>query len=161
MMMSLKSITANPQSVTQDITRREVLAIIPPLFSICDILDESSFQSQISPFIVTLFHLNDRGIRAALLNRLPSLTERLDKQAINSCVFEPMCTGFTDSSAALREMTLKSTLPLISRLNSVNIEKLGRYLIRLQSDSEDSIRTNTVIFISKVRIFFYLFAFPV
>jgi SCY1-like protein 1 len=162
MMMSLKSITANPQSVTQDITRREVLAIIPPLFSICDMLDESSFQSQISPFIVTLFHLNDRGIRAALLNRLPSLTERLDKQAINSCVFEPMCTGFTDSSAALREMTLKSTLPLISRLNSVNIEKLGRYLIRLQSDGEDSIRTNTVIFISKVRtIFNYLFAFPV
>lgn len=150
MMMSLKSITANPQVVTQDITRREVLAIIPPLFSICDMLDESSFQSQISPFIVTLFQLNDRGIRAALLNRLPSLTERLDKHAINSCVFEPMCTGFTDSSAALREMTLKSTLPLISSLNSVNIEKLGRYLIRLQSDSEDSIRTNTVIFISKV-----------
>jgi SCY1-like protein 1 len=116
-------------------------------------LDDTSFQSQISPFIVTLFQLNDRGIRAALLNRLPSLTDRLDKQAINSCVFEPMCTGFTDSSAALREMTLKSTLPLISKLNSVNIEKLGRYLIRLQSDSEDSIRTNTVIFISKVSFF--------
>ena len=153
MMLSLKSITSNPQAVSQDITRREVLAIIPPLFSICDMLDDTSFQSQISPFIVTLFQLNDRGIRAALLNRLPSLTDRLDKQAINSCVFEPMCTGFTDSSAALREMTLKSTLPLISKLNSVNIEKLGRYLIRLQSDSEDSIRTNTVIFISKVSFF--------
>ena len=155
MMLSLKAITGNPQAVSQDVTRREVMAIIPPLFSIGESLDDASFQSQLAPLIATLFQLNDRGIRAALLNRLPAFTARLDKQSINSCVFEPMCTGFTDSSAALRELTLKSTLPLISNLNSVNIEKLGRYLIRLQSDNEDSIRTNTVIFISKVRRNFF------
>jgi hypothetical protein len=97
-----------------------------------------------------LFQLNDRGVRAALLQRLGTFTGRLDKNAINSTVFEPMCTGFTDSSGALRELTLKSTIPLIPHLNSVNLEKLGRYLVRLQSDPENSIRTNTVIFISKI-----------
>ena len=132
--------------------RNAVMAVIPVIFILAETLNEDEFQSQVTPLISVLFQLNDRGIRAALLQRLDSFTGRLDKNAINSTVFEPMCTGFTDSSGALRELTLKSTIPLIPHLNSVNLEKLGRYLVRLQSDTENSIRTNTVIFISKVRL---------
>jgi len=146
----LQNIAGNPAAIGQDVNRREVMAVIPVIFILAETLNEDEFQSQVTPLISVLFQLNDRGIRAALLQRLDSFTGRLDKNAINSTVFEPMCTGFTDSSGALRELTLKSTIPLIPHLNSVNLEKLGRYLVRLQSDTENSIRTNTVIFISKI-----------
>lgn len=39
---------------------------------------------------------------------------------------------------------------LVPKLNHANLEKLVRYLVRLQSDPEASIRTNTVIFIGKI-----------
>ena len=78
------------------------------------------------------------------------LTANLDASTLNSKVFEPMCSGFSDSSAALRELTLKSTLGLVPVLSPPNLEKLTRYLVRLQADSEVSIRTNTVIFIAKL-----------
>jgi SCY1-like protein 1 len=61
-----------------------------------------------------------------------------------------MCSGFSDSSAALRELTLKSTAALVPHLTQPNLEKLCRYLVRLQQDQETSIRTNTVIFFSKI-----------
>lgn len=61
-----------------------------------------------------------------------------------------MCSGFTDSSAPLRELTLKSAISLVPYLTSSSLEKLTRYLIRLQSDPEASIRTNTIIFVGKV-----------
>jgi SCY1-like protein 1 len=74
----------------------------------------------------------------------------MGKNALNQAVFEPMCSGFSDSSAALRELTLKATLVLVPYLFQPNLEKLSRYLVRLQSDQEASIRTNTVIFFSKL-----------
>ena len=61
-----------------------------------------------------------------------------------------MCSGFTDSSAALRELTLKSSLPLVHGLSASNMDKLCRYLIRLQNDEEASVRTNTIIFVGKI-----------
>mmetsp|Transcript_12638 Transcript_12638/g.22717 ORF Transcript_12638/g.22717 Transcript_12638/m.22717 type:complete len:401 (-) Transcript_12638:51-1253(-) len=78
------------------------------------------------------------------------MTKHLDKNALNVSVFEPLCSGFNDSSAALRELTLKATLALVPSLNSPNVEKLSRYLVRLQSDAETSIRANAVIFIAKI-----------
>jgi SCY1-like protein 1 len=41
-------------------------------------------------------------------------------------------------------------LVLVPHLTQPNLEKLSRYLVRLQSDPEASIRTNTVIFFSKL-----------
>ena len=97
-----------------------------------------------------LFRINDRGVRGALLQRSSLYSAHLDKAALNVSVFEPMCSGFTDSSAALRELTLKSAISLVPNLTPTNLEKLVRYLIRLQSDPEPSIRTNTAIFVGKV-----------
>jgi hypothetical protein len=78
------------------------------------------------------------------------LEQTLDDDALNTSVFEPMCSGFADSSPALRELTLKATLVLVPHLTHPNLEKLSRYLVRLQGDEESSIRTNTVIFFSKL-----------
>ena len=95
--------------------------------------------------------LNDRGIRGALLSRfVPVLSDTLDARTLNSAVFEPACSGFTDSSPALRELTLKSSLRLVAKLFPTSLDKLCRYLIRLQSDPEPSVRTSTVIFVGKI-----------
>jgi SCY1-like protein 1 len=85
-----------------------------------------------------------------LLNQVGFMTKHLDKNALNAAVFEPMCSGFNDSSPVLRELTLKATLSLVPSLHSPSMEKLSRYLVRLQGDSETSIRTNAVIFIAKI-----------
>lgn len=130
-----------------------VLAIIPPLFAIAEnhlMSDPDEFKAAITPIVEVLFKINDRGVRGALLQRSSLYSAHLDKAALNVSVFEPMCSGFTDSSAALRELTLKSAISLVPNLTPTNLEKLVRYLIRLQSDPEPSIRTNTAIFVGKV-----------
>jgi SCY1-like protein 1 len=78
------------------------------------------------------------------------MSQHFDQNTLNTAVFEPLCSGFSDSSSALRELTLKATLSLVPHLTHPNLEKLSRYLVRLQGDEEASIRTNTVIFFSKL-----------
>lgn len=49
-------------------------------------------------------------------------------------VFEPLCAGFTDAAAALRELTLKSMVAFTSRLSEKNMnDKLIKHLARLQA----------------------------
>lgn len=108
------------------------------------------FRAALTPIVEVLFRINDRGVRGALLQRSSLYSAHLDKATLNTSVFEPMCSGFTDSSGALRELTLKSAIALVPNLTPSNLEKLVRYLIRLQSDPEPSIRTNTAIFVGKV-----------
>eukprot|EP00566_Odontella_aurita_P009013 CAMPEP_0113584536 /NCGR_PEP_ID=MMETSP0015_2-20120614/33163_1 /TAXON_ID=2838 /ORGANISM="Odontella" /LENGTH=809 /DNA_ID=CAMNT_0000489607 /DNA_START=1127 /DNA_END=3553 /DNA_ORIENTATION=- /assembly_acc=CAM_ASM_000160 len=142
-------------AMTQDVNRREVMAAMPALFYVAETYlsgDESAeeFKSNMTPVVELLFQINDRGVRGALLGRVPLLATRLDDATLNSAVFEPMCSGFSDSSGPLRELTLKSTVVLVPKLLATNLEKLSRYLVRLQADPETSIRTNTVIFIGKI-----------
>ncbi|KAK1741357.1 N-terminal kinase-like protein [Skeletonema marinoi] len=144
LVMGLRASAGNEAAMSQDINRREVLAIsylakTPELF-----------QKHVTPLVPLLFAVNDRGVRGSILQKISILESQLDKSALNSSVFEPMCSGFTDSSGPLRELTLKSTIVLVPKLNHANLEKLVRYLVRLQADPEASIRTNTVIFIGKV-----------
>lgn len=130
-----------------------VLAAIPPLFFIAEthlMSDPDEFRAALTPIVELLFRINDRGVRGALLQRSGLYSAHLDKAALNTSVFEPMCSGFTDSSGTLRELTLKSAISLVPNLTPSNLEKLVRYLIRLQSDPEPSIRTNTAIFVGKV-----------
>jgi SCY1-like protein 1 len=125
--------------------------MLVPLFFIEEhYQDPSKIGKEMAPLVSKLFLVPDRGVRSVLLNKVGFMTKQLEKSQLNSSVFEPMCSGFNDSSSALRELTLKATLELVPFLNSPNMEKLSRYLVRLQSDAEASIRTNSVIFISKI-----------
>jgi SCY1-like protein 1 len=116
-------------------------------------LDGSSFSKELGAIIGLLFQVNDRGIRGNLIQKANLMAEHLDSNTLNQAVFEPMCSGFSDSSAALRELTLKATLVLLPKLTHPNLEKLSRYLVRLQSDPEAAIRTNTVIYFGKLAPF--------
>lgn len=144
-------LTSVDMGLTQDVHKRECLALLPTLFNTSTTyLTKEEFQMQLTPLIDLLFRVNDRAVRGALLARINLFAKMLDAPTLNRVVFEPMCSGFSDSSAPLRELTLKSAILLVSHLTPANLEKLTRYLVRLQNDSEDSIRTNTVIFIGKV-----------
>lgn len=148
---TIQSTCSNESMLSQDIYRREVLAMLVPLFFIEEhYQDPEKVGNELAPIIAKLFTVPDRGVRSILLNTVAFLTRTLDKSALNSSVFEPMCSGFNDSSPVLREMTLKATQALVPSLTAPNIEKLSRYLVRLQSDAETSLRTNAVIFIAEI-----------
>ena len=125
--------------------------MLQPLFYVVEShLDANKVGAELGPLVGMLFKVQDRGVRGALLTKVEFMSQHLDKNTLNSSVFGPLCSGFNDSSPALREMTLKATLGLVPFLNAPNLEKLSRYLVRLQSDTETSIRTNAVIFIAKI-----------
>ncbi|KAL7502772.1 hypothetical protein ACHAXN_000684 [Cyclotella atomus] len=159
LIMILKSNAGNEQAMSQEVNRRQVLAVVPLLFQVAELYltksdaadsKETPFQTHIAPLIPSLFGINDRGVRGAILQKIHLLESQLDKSTLNTQVFDPMCSGFTDTSGPLRELTLKSTIVLVPKLNAASLEKLVRYLVRLQSDPEASIRTNTIIFVGKV-----------
>ena len=124
--------------------------LTPMFFILENYADPSTVGDALRPLVALLFVVKDRGVRGALLNKVPFMTKHLDKNTLNASVFEPLCSGFNDSSPALRELTLKATINLVPSLNPPSVEKLSRYLIRLQGDTETSIRTNAVIFIAKL-----------
>mmetsp|Transcript_21482 Transcript_21482/g.43948 ORF Transcript_21482/g.43948 Transcript_21482/m.43948 type:complete len:836 (-) Transcript_21482:43-2550(-) len=153
LILSINGVAGSESAMAQDVNRREILAIVPLLFQIAESFltkKPELFQRHITPLVPILFGVKDRGVRGAVLQKISLLESQLDNASVNTHVFEPMCSGFSDSSAALRELTLKSTIVLVPKLHHANLEKLVRYLVRLQSDQEASIRTNTVIFIGKV-----------
>lgn len=125
--------------------------MIAPMFYIVEhYLDPSKVSKALGSLVALLFMVKDRGVRGALLSKVEFMSQHLDKNTLNSSVYEPLCSGFNDSSPALRELTLKATLALVPFLNAPNMEKLSRYMVRLQADSETSIRTNAVIFIARI-----------
>mmetsp|Transcript_15115 Transcript_15115/g.17308 ORF Transcript_15115/g.17308 Transcript_15115/m.17308 type:complete len:817 (+) Transcript_15115:133-2583(+) len=148
---TVRTICGNESMLSQDMYRREVLAILVPLFYIEEHYQEpEKIGDELSPLIAKLFLVPDRGVRSVLLNQVGFFTQNLNKNALNASVFEPLCSGFNDSSPVLRELTLKATHVLVPSLHPPNLEKLSRYLVRLQSDAEISLRTNAVIFIAEI-----------
>lgn len=141
--LSIQTICTNDALKAQDGFRKEVASMLPALFWIGREFEDFG---PLASSIALLFTVNDRGIRGALLQRAQILSEYLDAKDLNQSVFEPLCSGFADSSAALRELTLQATDHLVPHLTAPNLEKLSRYLVRLQSDTEASIRTRTIIF---------------
>ncbi|KAJ7782912.1 hypothetical protein B0H16DRAFT_1494832 [Mycena metata] len=100
---------------------------------------------------VKLFASPDRGTRMALLDHLPEYADKLDKKTVDSKIFPHLQTGFSDTVAVIREATVKSII-LISPFLSDRIlnNDLLRFLAKMQSDPEASIRTNTCILIGRL-----------
>ena len=136
--------------LAEEIELDSVLAMLVPLFYIAEHYLGQDFSREMGPLVTMLFTINDRGVRGSLLKKAPLLAKHLDNNALNVNCFEPMCSGFSDSSAALRELTLQATGVLVPHLTQPNLEKLSRYLVRLQSDTEDSIRQKTVVFFAQL-----------
>jgi SCY1-like protein 1 len=150
MKSTIDTICQSDSMRSQDMYRRELSSILKPLFFVGEHYLDNDFGKELTSTVSILFTVNDRGIRGALLQKASLFSKHLDKNTLNQAVFEPVCSGFSDSSSALRELTLKATLGMVPCLTPPSLEKLSRYLVRLQSDPEASIRTNTVIFLRKL-----------
>jgi SCY1-like protein 1 len=129
---------------------KTVLSMMQPLFFIAEAYLGDKINQEIGETIGVLFTINDRAIRGSLLQKIDFLSQHIDKNTLNMRVFEPACSGFSDSSSTLRELTLKATLQLVPNLTQPNLEKLSRYLVRLQADPESSIRTNTILLFGRL-----------
>lgn len=131
--------------------RQLVLTALPVCLEILKGLDEATFAEMGEPLLVSLFGMNDRAVRATLLQNLQPLASKLSEANINGRLFDCVLTGFADSAPQLRELTLKSMLCFSHRLNDKNLnDRLMRCLTKLQVDPEPSIRTNTTIFLGRI-----------
>ncbi|XP_052200887.1 uncharacterized protein LOC127807239 [Diospyros lotus] len=114
-------------------------------------LSPEEFSSKVLPTIVKLFASNDRAIRVSLLQHIDQYGESLSSQIVDEQVYPHVATGFSDTSAFLRELTLKSMLVLAPKLSQRTISgSLLKYLSKLQVDEEPAIRTNTTILLGNI-----------
>ncbi|PSS33246.1 Inactive serine/threonine-protein kinase scy1 [Actinidia chinensis var. chinensis] len=114
-------------------------------------LSSEEFSTKVLPTIVKLFASNDRAIRVGLLQHIDQYGESLSAQVVDEQVYSHVATGFSDTSAFLRELTLKSMLVLAPKLSQRTISgSLLKYLSKLQVDEEPAIRTNTTILLGNI-----------
>ncbi|PRQ41448.1 putative protein kinase SCY1-SCYL1 family [Rosa chinensis] len=114
-------------------------------------LSTEEFSVKVLPTIVKLFASNDRAIRVGLLQYVDQFGESLSAQIVDEQVYPHVATGFSDTSAFLRELTLKSMLVLAPKLSQRTISgSLLKYLSKLQVDEEPAIRTNTTILLGNI-----------
>lgn len=109
------------------------------------------FNIKVLPTVVKLFASNDRAIRMGLLQHIDQYGESLSSQVVDEQVYPHVATGFSDPSAFLRELTLKSMLVLAPKLSQRTISgSLLKFLSKLQVDEEAAIRTNTTILLGNI-----------
>ncbi|CAI0552283.1 unnamed protein product [Linum tenue] len=114
-------------------------------------LSAEEYTLKVLPTIVKLFASNDRAIRVSLLQHIDQYGESLTAQLVDEQVYPHVATGFSDTSAFLRELTLKSMLILAPKLSHRTISgSLLKYLSKLQVDEEPAIRTNTTILLGNI-----------
>ncbi|KAF5475408.1 hypothetical protein F2P56_007214 [Juglans regia] len=114
-------------------------------------LSTDEFSVKVMPTIVKLFASNDRAIRVCLLQHIDQYGESLSSQIVDEQVYPHVATGFSDTSAFLRELTLKSMLVISPKLSQRTISgSLLKYLSKLQVDEEPAIRTNTTILLGNI-----------
>ncbi|KAL2455390.1 Protein kinase family protein with ARM repeat domain [Forsythia ovata] len=114
-------------------------------------LSAEDFSLKVLPTVVKLFASNDRAIRVGLLQHIDQYGESLSSQVVDEQVYPHVATGFSDTSAFLRELTLKSMLVLAPKLSQRTISgSLLKFLSKLQVDEEPAIRTNTTILLGNI-----------
>ncbi|XP_042014312.1 probable inactive serine/threonine-protein kinase scy1 [Salvia splendens] len=114
-------------------------------------LSPEEYGAKILPTILKLFGSNDRAIRVGLLQHIDQYGESLSAQMVDEQVYPHVANGFSDTSAFLRELTLKSMLVLAPKLSQRTISgSLLKFLSKLQVDEEPAIRTNTTILLGNI-----------
>ncbi|XP_071705868.1 uncharacterized protein [Rutidosis leptorrhynchoides] len=114
-------------------------------------LSSEEFNEKVLPTIVKLFASDDRAIRVGLLQHINQYGDSFSSQVVDEQVYPHVATGFSDTSAFLRELTLKSMLVLAPKLSQRTLSgSLLKYLSKLQVDEEPAIRTNTTILLGNV-----------
>ncbi|GBG89859.1 hypothetical protein CBR_g49707 [Chara braunii] len=121
------------------------------LLKIGSFLSPEDFKVKVIPTITKLFSSQDRAIRIGLLQHMDTFAPALAANVVDEQVFPQLTSGFSDSSAFLRELTLKSMLAVAPKLSQRNLTgTLLKHLSKLQVDEEAAIRTNTTILLGNI-----------
>ncbi|KAF8070341.1 armadillo-type protein [Lyophyllum atratum] len=116
--------------------------ILPLVLQFGSNLPPEEYPNVILAPLIKLYASPDRGTRMALLDHLAEYADRLDKKT---------STGFSDTVAVIREATTKSMILLAPKLSDRILNNdLLRFLAKMQTDPEASIRTNTCILIGRL-----------
>lgn len=147
--LSAQASAASGASISNTINPSTVLGLVLQLGGP---LPEREWEASVLPCILKAFTLPDRTVRMTLLEHLPTYVQRVpQKGKAIDVIWNNFLTGFADSSAAIREATLKSILPLSPRLSDrIRNNDLLRQLAKTQVDIEPGIRTNTTILLGRL-----------
>ena len=78
-------------------------------------------------------HASQPCLTPVYVQRMDDFIQSMDRETINTQVFEPLLAGFADTAKLLRELTLKSMLSLAEKLSEKNLnDRLVKSLTRLQ-----------------------------
>ncbi|VDP10659.1 unnamed protein product [Soboliphyme baturini] len=127
-------------------------AVVSVLLSIGEHLNENEYAASLVPVILILFSSQDRSTRVKLLQELEHYVQHIKSDVINDKMFPSIVTGFLDTNATVREVTVKSIVHIAPRLNynNLNIELMRHFARLLSKDEDGSVRTNTVICLGKI-----------
>ncbi|KAG6862350.1 hypothetical protein C0995_016048 [Termitomyces sp. Mi166 len=125
--------------------------ILPLILQFGASVSPEEYPSVVLAPLVKLYASPDRGTRMALLDHLSEYVEKLDKKTVSEKIFPHLSTGFADTVAVIREATTKSIILLGPKLTDRILNNdLLRFLAKMQTDPEPSIRTNTCILIGRL-----------
>jgi len=142
------------------ISAKEALLVLSPLLVIGKTLDADGFKKQVEPVVVKLFGNPDRALRVTLLQHLESFVVNLSPELTADTIYPQVAQGFSDNHAMLRELSVKACLHLVPKMNEASggiseakstdvAKQLG---VRLSTDQEPIIRTNTIVCLSKISV---------
>lgn len=124
--------------------------VLPSVIIIGSSLPAERFSREISPLITQLFGRRDRATRLQLLKNLDSYIKLIDRRVVNSDIFPQVILGLSDTSASMREATIRVMIPLTPLLDRENQEKMVRGLGSLQADPLPAIRTNILVCLNHI-----------
>ncbi|KAJ4462887.1 putative SCY1 protein kinase [Paratrimastix pyriformis] len=79
-------------------------------------LSPDQFEARIVPCVVKMFGSKERSIRAQLLQNLETYHQHLDPKLVTREIWPQLISGFSDTSPALRELTIKSMVFFIPKV---------------------------------------------
>lgn len=81
---------------------------------------------------------------------MESYIQHIDKRVINQEIFPQIVLGFSDTSANMREATIRTMIPLTPFLDATSQATMIKGLASLQNDQLPAIRTNVLVCLNKI-----------
>ncbi|KAJ1919754.1 Nuclear aminoacylation-dependent tRNA export pathway component [Mycoemilia scoparia] len=113
-------------------------------------MDSDDYEKTITPSIINLFNSDNRRLRFDLLTNMGSFINHLTKKRVSKDIFPSYVKGFLDLEPTIRDASVKAAIHIAQQLEDKELNELVKCLVRLQTDRESSIRTNSLICVSKL-----------
>eukprot|EP00727_Mastigamoeba_balamuthi_P012292 m51a1_g7686 hypothetical protein (1273) ;mRNA; r:30894-36078 len=89
--------------------------VIGPLLRLGKSLTQEEFSQKVTPQIVKWFASPDKSLRMSLLENIETYVEYISQSIMNDQIFPNICNGFVDPMAQIRDLTVRSMIPLVPK----------------------------------------------